>query len=278
MAMLPQKQLFRWEEIENLGDLERLELVLKSLPDEALMRSLESHRGRGRNDYPVRALWNSILAGIVFQHSSIESLRRELLRNGQLRWLCGFDLTQGVAAVPPAHGYSRFLKVLLGYLDLIEAIFDELVKQLCHALPGFGTHLAMDGKALPTHARPRKGLSQLPADGRRDTDAVANGQRHATPLLGECPHSLTYATLRENSAGPRISPSPSRNGVGDPGRALRDLDQPRHLRMEQCSSKQQREPGQTPASLYAFRNLPKRRAHPLREPSRPINEGLSPLF
>jgi hypothetical protein len=169
--MLPQKQLFRWEEIENLGDLQRLELVLRSLPDEALMRSLESHRGRGRNDYPVRALWNSILAGIVFQHSSIESLRRELLRNGQLRWLCGFDIPQGAAAVPPAHVYSRFLKVLLGSLDLIEAIFDELVEQLCHALLGFGRHLAMDGKALRTHARPRKGLSQLAADGRRDTDA-----------------------------------------------------------------------------------------------------------
>lgn len=171
MAILPQKQLFGWQEIENLGDLERLELVLKYLPDERLMRCLESHRGRGRNDYPVRVLWNSIVAGIVFQHTSIESLRRELLRNGQLRWLCGFDPAQGAAAVPPASVYSRFLKVLRGSLDLLEDIFDELVEQVRQELPGFGTHLAMDGKALHSHARRRKGLSQLPADGRRDTDA-----------------------------------------------------------------------------------------------------------
>jgi hypothetical protein len=171
MAILPQKQLFRWEEIENLGDLQRLELVLRSVPDEPLMRCLESRRGRGRNDYPIRAVWNSLLAGVVFQHPSIESLRRELLRNGQLRWLCGFDLTQGAAAVPPAHVYSRFLKLLLGDFDPIEEMFDDLVEQLHQALPGFGTNLAMDGKALPTHARPRKGLQQMSSDGRRDTDA-----------------------------------------------------------------------------------------------------------
>ena len=46
------------------------------------MQTLEAARGRGRDDYPVRAMWNSVLAGIVFQHPSIESLRRELSRNG----------------------------------------------------------------------------------------------------------------------------------------------------------------------------------------------------
>ena len=62
MAIIPQKQLFSWKEIENLGDLQRLQLVLNYLPDELLMRLLESHRGKGRNDYPIRAVWNSILA------------------------------------------------------------------------------------------------------------------------------------------------------------------------------------------------------------------------
>jgi len=51
-------------------------LVLEYLPDEALMVQLEKSRGHGRDDYPVRAMWNSMLAGIVFQHPSIESLRR----------------------------------------------------------------------------------------------------------------------------------------------------------------------------------------------------------
>jgi len=171
MAIIPQRQLFSWKEIENLGDLQRLQLALKYLPDERLMRLLESHRGKGRNDYPIRAVWNSILAGVVFQHNSIESLRRELLRNGQLRWLCGFDLAKGAAAVPPAHVYTRFLNLLLRHIEQIEHIFDDLVEQLRQELPGFGTNLAMDGKAINTHARPRKGLRDMSADGRRDTDA-----------------------------------------------------------------------------------------------------------
>ncbi|MDI9471310.1 MAG: DDE transposase, partial [Dethiobacteria bacterium] len=56
--------------MEGLGDLERLQLVIESMPDEDLMRRLERERGFGRDDYPVRAMWNGILAGIVFQHPS----------------------------------------------------------------------------------------------------------------------------------------------------------------------------------------------------------------
>jgi hypothetical protein len=66
MAIIPQKNIFSWEEIEDLGDLDRLGLVLENLPDEELMRILENDRGKGRDDYPVRPLWNSILAGVVF--------------------------------------------------------------------------------------------------------------------------------------------------------------------------------------------------------------------
>ena len=41
MAIVTQKLLFDWTEVEELGDLKRLELVLKALPDEGLMRELE---------------------------------------------------------------------------------------------------------------------------------------------------------------------------------------------------------------------------------------------
>ncbi|MFO7898804.1 MAG: DDE transposase, partial [Planctomycetota bacterium] len=54
MAMIPQRGLFGWEEIESLGDLERLRLVLEALPAERLMRTLELERGHGRDDYPIR--------------------------------------------------------------------------------------------------------------------------------------------------------------------------------------------------------------------------------
>ncbi|MDI9456433.1 MAG: transposase [Bacillota bacterium] len=165
MAIIPQQRLFGWEEIEGLGDLDRLRLVLEHVPDEKLMLKLEFERGRGRDDYPVRAVWNSILAGIVFQHPSIAALRRELNRNGQLRAMCGFKGDTG----PPQWVYTRFLKKLFEHKDLIDEIFDTLVKQCYQLLPGFGRKLAMDGKGINSHARRKKeGLSP---DGRRDLDA-----------------------------------------------------------------------------------------------------------
>ncbi len=84
MAIIPQQKLFDYTEIEELCDLERFFLAIEYIPDEELIRKLEYERGNGRDDYPVRAMWNSILAGIIYEHSSIESLRRELKRNGQL--------------------------------------------------------------------------------------------------------------------------------------------------------------------------------------------------
>ena len=107
MAIIPQQTLFVWSDIEDLGDLERLRLVLEYMPDEELMQELEKERGKGRDDFPVRAMWNSILAGVVFQHISVSSMRRELSRNGQLRFMCGFHKGK----VPGAYVYSRYMPI-----------------------------------------------------------------------------------------------------------------------------------------------------------------------
>jgi len=174
MAIIPQKQLFGWQEIDELGDLQRLMLVMNHLPAEELMKKLEQERGKGRDDYPVRPVWNSVLAGIVYQHPSIESLRRELLRNGQLREICGFDLCLGERAVPPAYVYSRFCRKLMSYADEVEKIFLRLVEEIKTLLPDFGRVLAIDSKAIGSLARGQKRdqeeKPQKP-DGRRDTDA-----------------------------------------------------------------------------------------------------------
>ena len=90
MAIIPQITLFEGIEYENLGDLERLKLVLNYMPDEELMRKLEEKRGNGRDDYPIRAMWNCLIAGIIFQHKGESSLLRELGRNSQLRVITGF--------------------------------------------------------------------------------------------------------------------------------------------------------------------------------------------
>jgi hypothetical protein len=168
VARIIQQYLFSWQDINLLGDLERLWLVIKHLPDEVLMRILEKERGNGRDDYPVRAVWNSILAGIVYGHPSIASLRRELLRNAQLRELCGFDPAKGEKAVPPAYVYTRFLKRLMEHQEDIDALFDRLVLELGKVLPEFGKHLAGDSKGVRSFANKR---GEGKRDGRREKDA-----------------------------------------------------------------------------------------------------------
>jgi hypothetical protein len=164
MAIIPQMSLFTWKEIDELGDLERLRLVLEYMPDEELMVTLEKKRGRGRDDYPIRAMWNSVLAGVVFQHDNIEKLRRELSRNGQLREMCGFT-----GQVPPSWVYTRFLKTLIEQEALIDKMFETLVNQLSEVLPNFGKHLAIDSKAIASFAK-HKNKNET-EDGRRDLDA-----------------------------------------------------------------------------------------------------------
>lgn len=178
MAMIPQSSLFSWDQIEGLDDLTRLKLTLAGLADEPLMRAMEAQRGRGRDTYPIRAVWNSVIAGIVFGHPSIESLRRELLRNAPLRQLCGFDPFKGLEAVPHSWNYTRFLRGLFRHESQLDQLFDALVEELAGQRPDFGRHLACDGKAIASHARPRGKDQPAPGpDGRRDTDACM-GVKH----------------------------------------------------------------------------------------------------
>ncbi len=137
LAIIPQQRLFGWQEIDELGDLERLVLVLHNLPDEELMRKLEQERGKGRDDYPVRAVWNSILAGIVFQHPSIESLRRELSRNAQVSGRFAVSIRVG-------NGRFRSSACLLPFLEKAYTVRRRSGKNVCaaggrskHAAAGF---------------------------------------------------------------------------------------------------------------------------------------------
>ena len=177
MATIPHPFLFCWDSVDQLGDLERLKLVLDALPDEALMQLLEAGRGHGRNDYPVRPMWNSLIAGFVFQHPSIAALRRELLRNVQLRDLCGFDPFDGAQAVPSEYAYTRFQRRLRRYQPQMEELFHSALDELRIELPDLGQVQALDGKELHSLAKGQsnyplpKDTSQKDTDGRRDRDA-----------------------------------------------------------------------------------------------------------
>jgi hypothetical protein len=166
LAIIPQTTLFSWEDVDQLGDLSRFKLVLDRLPDEELMQALESERGCGRNDYPVRVMWNLLIAGIVYQHPSIESLIRELKRNAQLRQVCGMDLF--TTKFPESWNFSRFNQLLIKHQGLLNRLFQKLVEQLVDNLDDFGSVLALDGKAVPSRGKPSRRKTK---DGRRDCDA-----------------------------------------------------------------------------------------------------------
>ena len=168
MAVIPNPSLFSWRDVDCASDLDRFRMVLAVMPDEDLMKAMEDTRGNGRNDYPIRAVWNSILAGVVLSHPHIESLRRELRRNAELREVCGFDIFKGVSAVPPAWVYSRFLHNLIARLSLVDAMFDRLVDSVTALLPEFGKSLGVDSKGIESFGNPTKNPE---VDGRRDTDA-----------------------------------------------------------------------------------------------------------
>ena len=179
--------LFSWDAVDQLPDLRRLRLILEALPDGDLLEELEARRGRGRNDYPVRAMWRAVIAMLVFQHPSVEALVRELQRNPALLQVCGFDPLgrQGRCrrpaggsnvvpfgplrnGVPSAYNFSRFLRTVSeveAERGLITAMTDAMRGDLLAELPGFGEHLGYDGKALPAHATGRTcPASKKPAD------------------------------------------------------------------------------------------------------------------
>ncbi len=168
MAIIQHKYIFSWKNFENIGDLERFKLLIKYLPDEKLMRALESKRNKGRNDYPIRAIWNSLLASVIYQHQSIESLRRELLRNPLLMGICGFELHKSCTAIPSANAYTNFLKNLYDHSELLDEMFESLVSKISSCIDGFGKTLAIDSKAIRSLSR-YKSKKQI-ADNRRDID------------------------------------------------------------------------------------------------------------
>ncbi len=177
--------LFSWQDVEATSDLDRFILVRNHLPDERIIQYLEVMRGKGRNDFPVRAMWNALIAGIVFQHPSIESFLRELARNPSLLEVCGFNplplqkkptvkLVQnddekvlvvwsesGEACFPIPSGwnFSRFLANVIELeecLGMITGMTGKLCQELMEVLPNFGEHLGYDGKAIQSNSTGQK--------------------------------------------------------------------------------------------------------------------------
>ncbi|HHU07020.1 MAG TPA: transposase [Clostridiaceae bacterium] len=175
MAIIPQQTFFSPEDVlSDLGDLKRLQVVLENLPDEQLVRTLERERGKtGRDDYPVRMMWNLMIAGIVFQHTTITGLLRELSRNHQLRWVVsGGQMTS--SSIPSEDAMSRFQKRLTKHQDLVDTMFDEIVQKLRDYFPALGERLAIDSKMIESAACRR---SQSATSGGRGEHEAEYGKK-----------------------------------------------------------------------------------------------------
>ena len=187
-----------------MGDLQRLEWVVRHLPDQPVIDALKARRGRGRDEYPVEAMWRALMAGVVFQHDSIASLLRELRRNPALLEWCGFaalprqgrtvrtlqrDPQTGQARVvslsapvfdnvPDGCNFSRFLGSVARLEEkhgLVSGMLEVLRVRLMEVLPDFGRHLGYDGKAIDSHS-----TGQTSRKTGRTSDPDADWGKHET--------------------------------------------------------------------------------------------------
>ena len=174
MKIITQLSVFDYKEIEILGDLERCKLLLNNVPDEMLVSKLVEIRGKGRNDYPVIPVWNSLLIAPLIECSSIEQLRRELSRNRDLRKICGFndaDYYYGKCKlVPPPKTYTNMIKNLKAIEPMLKDIFNELRLFMYESLKDFGKDVGEDGKIFSSKAKHPNKNGDI-TDARCDMDA-----------------------------------------------------------------------------------------------------------
>lgn len=170
--IITQKTLFDYSEIEILGDLERFKLALDGIDDENLMLKLETKRKNGRNDYPVRVMWNLIIAMKIFEHKSVSSFRRECKRNSGLRKICGLsDFGNKKHLVPPDRVFTNFLKLLMSEQEEVNNIFKAQVETLYKTIENFGKTLAGDGKYIDSYAKNKPKKEMTSTDNRSENDA-----------------------------------------------------------------------------------------------------------
>ncbi|MEN6356348.1 MAG: transposase [Armatimonadota bacterium] len=145
MSYIRQCQLFTFEDFFSEGDdNHRLLLVLDALDDASLIWNLERMRKGRRNTYPVRMLWQSMIAAKVYGIARINDLIRELRRNESLRKVVGIS---HLGLVPKPWHFSRLLAKLSSpeNLAMLKMIFDKAVSDLKDMLPDLGESLAIDG-------------------------------------------------------------------------------------------------------------------------------------
>ena len=176
MKIITQLNLFEEQE---LGDLEKILMVLDGLPETDLFERLEAKRKHGRKDYSVQSYFIAYIAKFILQLETDQQLLRQLRMNSQLRQICGFE-THGVKLkngttklvnCPSPAAYSRFLRDLSEVFPEVEEWVEKGVVELYELLPDFGKEVALDGKIIGTYASPYGQGSKKRKDNRADLEA-----------------------------------------------------------------------------------------------------------
>ena len=182
MKIQMQKPLFAWDCLEDHPLLATIKQLLETIPDGKLMEGLEAARGKGRNDYPVRALWGVLLLTIALRHTGFEACLGELRRNPTLAKLIGLASAN---EVPKGWNVSRFLDVLgqKPHRLELEEIFNAMIRRLGEVVPDLGRDTAGDSTALKARRR-RCDRPQTAEEKGKDGEPVP-----ASPA-GDQPHKI----------------------------------------------------------------------------------------
>lgn len=151
MKIAVSKPLFPWDMLEDSPSLQSIRRLLEAIPDHALLESLRAARGKGRDDFPIPALWGTLLLAIILRHFTINACLEELQRNAALRLLIGIESEHDV---PGPDNISRFLTVLgeEPHLSLLRDIFNVMVKRLGFVVGDLGADTAGDSTGLAGRA------------------------------------------------------------------------------------------------------------------------------
>ena len=173
MRIATTKSLFAWDELEDSPPLKTIKQLLEVIPDQPLLDSLRTARGKGRNDVPVQVAWGVLVLSIALRHQTIEACLAELRRNESLRKLIGIESEEDV---PEKWNLSRFLERLgeEPHLTHLHAIFDAMIQRLGSVVPDLGRETA--GDATSRNAR-RKKKSRATSEEQQGLPQASGGRK-----------------------------------------------------------------------------------------------------
>jgi DDE family transposase/transposase-like protein DUF772 len=152
MRIQVNKPLFAWEDLEDGPTLKTIRQLMAVIPDDALLDSLETARGKGRDDVPVRVAWGILVLSVALRHPTIEHCLCELRRNESLRRVIGIKSEK---TVPRKWNLSRFLERLgqAPHLARLHALFNAMIRRLGAVVPNLGRDTAGDSTGLSARRR-----------------------------------------------------------------------------------------------------------------------------